>query len=259
MDGAGPVPEVLHRALIVCARLVRSRWVRSLSPLAAWMLLATNRLSWGEHRGGMFVAVTGRNAAGDAIERSWHLLAEGDDGPDLREWASLRLVIRAAMLDGRAPQPGARAAVRDASSSPIYGAAVRSVAHLHGDAGRRRRGAAVRAAARRRVARALPAEIRRPARFAWSGLVGWRGHGRRQRAPRHGIFVRALSNLPAAPCGFPEAWNETSVTVRFAGPSGGRRGRGLARRRPHLRSRALSSRGRGPRQRPAPLRSASAR
>ncbi|MER8436725.1 hypothetical protein NKH36_18725 [Mesorhizobium sp. M1312] len=42
--GAAPVPEVIHRALIGLAWLVRARAVRSLSPLAPLMQLATNRL-----------------------------------------------------------------------------------------------------------------------------------------------------------------------------------------------------------------------
>ncbi|MER8938657.1 hypothetical protein NKH82_04010 [Mesorhizobium sp. M0915] len=57
--GAGPVPEVLHRALIGLAWLVRAGLIGSLSPLAPLMHQATNRLRWGEPRGGMFVEVEG--------------------------------------------------------------------------------------------------------------------------------------------------------------------------------------------------------
>ncbi|WP_217578885.1 SDR family oxidoreductase [Mesorhizobium sp. GbtcB19] len=109
--GAGPVPEVLHRALIGLAWLVRAGLVRSLSPLAPLMHWATNRLSWGEHRGGMFVAVDGVDATGGPARRSWHLLAEGDDGPLIPSMA-VEAIIRKA-LDGRMPVPGARAAVHD--------------------------------------------------------------------------------------------------------------------------------------------------
>ncbi|MGX5800933.1 DUF4166 domain-containing protein [Bradyrhizobium sp. Arg314] len=109
--GAGPVPEVLHRALIGLARLVRAGLVRSLSPLAPLMHWATNRLSWGEHRGGMFVEVEGADAAGMPARRSWHLLAEGDDGPLIPSMAVAAIIGKA--LDGRMPMPGARAAVRD--------------------------------------------------------------------------------------------------------------------------------------------------
>jgi len=73
--GAGPVPELLHRALAALAWLVRLRLVRSLLPLAPLMHLASNRLAWGEHRGGMFVEVEGVLASGTSTRRSWHLLA----------------------------------------------------------------------------------------------------------------------------------------------------------------------------------------
>ncbi|TPM35591.1 SDR family oxidoreductase [Mesorhizobium sp. B2-3-4] len=109
--GAGPVPEILHRALICLAWLVRIRLVRSLSPLAPLMHWATNRLRWGEHRGGMFVAVEGTDQAGRQLKRSWHLLAEGDDGPLIPSMAVEALVRKT--LDGHAPAPGARAAVND--------------------------------------------------------------------------------------------------------------------------------------------------
>jgi hypothetical protein len=109
--GAGPVPEILHRALIGLAWLVRIGLVRSLSPLAPLMHWATNRLRWGEHRGGMFVEVEGAGGTGAAVRRSWHLLAEGNDGPLIPSMAVEALVRKA--LDGRAPTPGARAAVND--------------------------------------------------------------------------------------------------------------------------------------------------
>ncbi|WP_416361761.1 DUF4166 domain-containing protein [Mesorhizobium sp. AR02] len=109
--GAGPVPEILHRALISLAWLVRIGLVRSLSPLAPLMHWATNRLRWGEHRGGMFVLVEGADRVGKPIKRSWHLLAEGDDGPLIPSMAVEALVRKA--LDGRVPLHGARAAVND--------------------------------------------------------------------------------------------------------------------------------------------------
>ncbi|MBA1142889.1 SDR family oxidoreductase [Mesorhizobium neociceri] len=109
--GAGPVPEILHRALIGLAWLVRIGPVRSLLPLAPLMHWASNRLRWGEHRGGMFVAVEGTGKAGEPVKRSWHLLAEGDDGPLIPAMAVEALVRRT--LAGQAPVPGARAAVRD--------------------------------------------------------------------------------------------------------------------------------------------------
>jgi hypothetical protein len=109
--GAGPVPAVLHRGLSLLAWLVRLRLVPSLLPLARLFHAAINRLRWGEHRGGMFVAVTGRDAAGRSFARSWHMVAEADNGPLIPSMACAAIVRR--VLDGNRPAPGARAATGD--------------------------------------------------------------------------------------------------------------------------------------------------
>jgi hypothetical protein len=109
--GAGPVPELLHRALIALAWLVRWRLVSSVAPLALLMHRVTNRLRWGEHRGGMFVEIEGRAVTGEPVRRSWHLLAVGDDGPLIPSMA-IEAIVRKA-LSGTQPAPGARAAVRE--------------------------------------------------------------------------------------------------------------------------------------------------
>lgn len=109
--GAGPTPEILHRALIAFAWLVRMRLAPTLSPLAPLMHFATNHIRWGEHRGGMFVAIECSDQAGTQCRRSWHLLAEGDDGPLIPSMAVEALVRKA--LDGHSPPPGSRAGVRD--------------------------------------------------------------------------------------------------------------------------------------------------
>lgn len=109
--GAGPVPEILHRALIFCAWLVNLGVVRTLAPLAPLMHWATNRLRWGEHRGGMFVEVKGADAEGAAQTRSWHLLAEGADGPLIPSMAVQAIVLK--HLAGAPPRTGARACVDD--------------------------------------------------------------------------------------------------------------------------------------------------
>src|SRR5262249_14384163 len=90
--GVAPVPEILHRALIACAWAVRRGWLKSLAPFAPLMHWAANHLRWGEHRGGMFVEVRGRSADGAAIARSWHLIAEGDDGPYIPSMAAAAIV-----------------------------------------------------------------------------------------------------------------------------------------------------------------------
>ena len=106
--GAGPVPEIWHRLLNALAWLVRLRVLPSLSPFAGLMYRTINTLSWGEHRGGMFVAVEGEGPDGQRIERSWHLLAEGEDGPFIPSMAAAAIVRHC--LRGRMPAAGARAA-----------------------------------------------------------------------------------------------------------------------------------------------------
>jgi len=109
--GAGPVPEILHRALNLLARAVPLGLLRSLAPFAPLMHAAINLLRWGEHRGGMFVAVAGADAEGRPRARSWHMIAEGDDGPLIPSMAVEAIIRR--RLDGRRPAPGARAALCD--------------------------------------------------------------------------------------------------------------------------------------------------
>jgi Domain of unknown function (DUF4166)/Saccharopine dehydrogenase NADP binding domain len=109
--GAGPVPEVLHRALNGLAWLVRWRVLPSLTPLAPLFHRVIGLVRWGEHRGGMFVRVTGRADDGAAITHTWHLLAEGEDGPLIPSMACAAIIQK--MLAGRPPAAGARAAAND--------------------------------------------------------------------------------------------------------------------------------------------------
>ena len=119
--GAGPVPEIWHRALNGLAWLVRLRLLPSLSPFASLMYRTINLLSWGEHRGGMFVAVEGEGKEGEPIARSWHLLAEGHDGPLIPSMAAEAIIRNC--LAGRRPAPGARPAATDlelADYEPLF-------------------------------------------------------------------------------------------------------------------------------------------
>jgi hypothetical protein len=113
--GAGPVPGILHRALNALAWTVRLQILPSLSPFAGLMYHIINIFRWGEHRGGMFVAVRGAGLKGETIARSWHLVAEGDDGPYIPSMA-VEAVIRH-WLAGRAPPAGARSAISDLALS----------------------------------------------------------------------------------------------------------------------------------------------
>jgi hypothetical protein len=119
--GAAPVPEVLHRGLNALAWLVRLRLLPSLAPLAKVIHRVAGVLRWGEHRGGMFVVVTGQKEDGSKVARSWHLLAEGDDGPFIPSMAIAAIVRR--ILEGKRPASGARSAIRDvelADYAPLF-------------------------------------------------------------------------------------------------------------------------------------------
>lgn len=109
--GAGPVPEILHRMLIGLSWLVRIRLLPTLSPFASLFYFVINVLRWGEHRGGMFVLVKGTDENGKEIERSWHLLAEGNDGPYIPSMAVEAIVKRS--LSSVKPPTGARPATGD--------------------------------------------------------------------------------------------------------------------------------------------------
>lgn len=109
--GAGPVPEILHRMLIGLAWLVRLKILPTLLPFAPLFQLVINMLRWGEHRGGMFVSIEGTNRGGERIERSWHLLAEGNDGPLIPSMAVQALILHC--LAGKKPSTGARPATQE--------------------------------------------------------------------------------------------------------------------------------------------------
>jgi hypothetical protein len=109
--GAGMAPAILHRFLSLCASLVRLRLLSTLSPFAGIMQAARNRLSWGENRGGMFVAVSGWDANGNLLEREWHAIADGDDGPFIPAMAAAAVIGH--VLEGRRPTAGARAGTAD--------------------------------------------------------------------------------------------------------------------------------------------------
>lgn len=106
--GAGPVPEILHRVLNVLAYLRAKGVVPSLVPFSPLFYRVLNLLKFGEHRGGMYVAVSVGSR-----DISWNLLAEGDDGPYIPSMA-IEILLRK-MLNGDMPQSGARAAVGDVS------------------------------------------------------------------------------------------------------------------------------------------------
>jgi hypothetical protein len=106
--GAAPQPAFLHRALTLAAKARHALQLPSLAPLAPLAHWLLNLHPVGEHRGGMFIEATG-TADTRPVTRSWHLLAEGDDGPLIPSMA-VALIIRH-WLSGHPPAPGARAAL----------------------------------------------------------------------------------------------------------------------------------------------------
>jgi hypothetical protein len=142
------------------------------------------------------------------VQRSWHLLAEGDDGPMIPAMA-VEAVVRA-LLEGRGPRPGARAAMRDVeladyermfarwriyagprndvASAPLYAQLLGSAWHE------------------------LPAEIR-AMHDLHSRLAA---HGTADVERGKGLVARLLARA----IGFPASSNAIPVTVRFAAADG---------------------------------------
>lgn len=114
--GAGPVPELLHRLLILLAKTRAALRLPNLSPLAPLCYRVLNAMRFGEHRGGMFLEAKGLRD-GRAVERVWHMLAEGDAGPLIPSMACEAVVRHC--LQGNPPLPGARSGI-DALSLADY-------------------------------------------------------------------------------------------------------------------------------------------
>jgi hypothetical protein len=109
--GAGTVPEISHRVLNLFAWLVRLKLLPSLLAFAPLMRRTIRMSAWGEHRGGMFVATAGADADGARVEREWHMIAEGDDGPFVPSMACEAIIRNC--LAGKTPASGARPATGD--------------------------------------------------------------------------------------------------------------------------------------------------
>lgn len=92
--GAGTEPQILQRLLGLLAKLVRMNMLASLLPLAPLFHRAGSLFGFGTHRGGMFVRATGKAPDGSEMQRSWHLIAEGDDGPFIPAMAVEALIRR---------------------------------------------------------------------------------------------------------------------------------------------------------------------
>jgi hypothetical protein len=203
--GAGPVPEILHRSLNVLARAVRLKLLPTLVPLAPLMHGAINVLRWGEHRGGMFVAVEGADRDGGKMESSWHMIAEGDDGPFIPSMAAEAIIRR--RLDGWRSAPGARAALRElelADYEALFArrrifCGVREPMGAETPLYRRLLGDAYAA---------LPAPIQ--AMHDLTGTLAAEGRATVERGP--GVLARAIGAI----FGFPPAASDIPVRVDFS-------------------------------------------
>ena len=97
--GAGTRPIWLHRLLVYLATGVGLGVLPKLSPFAKLFHRSKSFFRFGSHRGGMFVRAS--NANGEA---SWHLVAEGDDGPRIPALPVVALIRK--ILHGNFPAAG---------------------------------------------------------------------------------------------------------------------------------------------------------
>ena len=205
--GAGTEPQILQRLLRLLARLVKLRLLPSLLPFAPLIHGASRRIAFGEHRGGMFVRLRGTGHDGNPLEASWHLTADGDDGPNIPV-VGAEAVLRT-LADGVRPPSGARpaagAVALEAFDESFRRFAIRTgIRHVKpGDAGlplyRRVLGSAWES---------LP-----PAVAAMHGL----GSGEYVAAGRARVErgKGAIASLVAAIVGFPKAADDVAIRVRF--------------------------------------------
>lgn len=108
--GAGPGPEALHRILNLLAKMRAKFRLPSFEPLWPIFYRVLNLMKFGEHRGGMFIEICGTKN-NQPVTRSWHLLAEGDDGPFIPSMAIEALIRKT--LNEDPPKSGARPATNE--------------------------------------------------------------------------------------------------------------------------------------------------
>jgi Domain of unknown function (DUF4166)/Saccharopine dehydrogenase NADP binding domain len=206
--GAAPQPQFLHRVLTVLA-LARARLrLPSLAPLAPLAHFLLNLKPMGEHRGGMFLAAKGLSN-GKPAQLSWHLLAEGDDGPLI---PSMAVALLVAKMQGKTPPaPGARPGI-GALTLADYEAAFTGRGIITG--WRDDREAEVYPRLLGTVFRDLPPMLQRlhrpGARSVWRGMA----EVRRGRGPVAAVVSRLF--------GFPKAGVDQPVEVTFTTDATGR-------------------------------------
>ena len=201
--GAGPVPESLHRILNLLAK-ARARFrLPSFAPLSPLFYAVLNRMRFGEHRGGMFVRVAGV-ADGRPVERSWHLIAEGDDGPLIPSMAIEGIVRK--LIGGVRPRPGARSGVGELDLAD-YDALFRGRAIVTGF-----RDVDPAQPLYRRILGSALDDLPRSLRVLHDTAMYRRWSGRAD--VRRG--QRLLARVIAALVGFPQAGSDVPVSVTLA-------------------------------------------
>lgn len=208
--GAGPVPEILHRVLNLLAKARARFHLPSLEPFSPLFYRVLNLMKFGEHRGGMYVRARGQHA-GTPVELSWHLLAEGDDGPYIPSMA-IEAVIRK-LLGGERPADGARAATHALELADYE--ALFAGRSIHTGFRREQPGAALYPQLLGTAFETLPPQVQALHRDAQP--CSWRGQADIRRA--RGVLARCV----AAIIGFPKAGEAVPVTVSFAPERGGER------------------------------------
>lgn len=102
--------SVLHLGLAVLSRLVRVGLIRSLATQAELLSRISNAFEpFGTPVGAMHVEVTGRIGTGARVRRTWSILAERGDGPQIPAMPAALLAKRLLGLTGYTPL-GARGA-----------------------------------------------------------------------------------------------------------------------------------------------------
>jgi saccharopine dehydrogenase-like NADP-dependent oxidoreductase len=100
---AGFASDAGHFAVTALARLVRAGLLKSAAPFAAPLERLSRVLEGAiSDRGGMFVELSGTNAAGAPLALTWHLLAARNHGPHIPCGAAIALVRKLAR-GGRLP------------------------------------------------------------------------------------------------------------------------------------------------------------
>lgn len=208
--GAGPVPEILHRILNLLAKARAALRLPSLEPLSPLFYWVLNRMKFGEHRGGMFLRVRGV-AGGQPVERSWHLLAEGDDGPYIPSMA-IEAIVRK-LRHGERPAAGARSSAGALTLADFEALFAPRAIHTGW------RSEDPSAPFYRRILGpafdSLPPRVREL--HATEAPRQWRGQAEVRRG------TNTLARLAAAIIGFPKASAATPVSVTFTPEAGGER------------------------------------